>query len=94
MVFIFAVPPLPEIRTPDVPSVERPFRPYPVSIMRRTRTQTETNDDEVILARQALHARRIKLLHPASGEPIEFAAPLPEDLERVLDALRLYAIEG
>ena len=34
----------------------------------------------VILCRQALHARRIKLAHPATGEPIEFVAPLPEDL--------------
>jgi 23S rRNA pseudouridine1911/1915/1917 synthase len=45
-------------------------------------------DDEVILARQALHAQRIKLAHPASGEPIEFVAPLPADLEKVLIELR------
>src|SRR5207248_6046181 len=37
------------------------------------------DDDEIILARQALHARRIKLIHPATGEPIEFVAPLPAD---------------
>jgi 23S rRNA pseudouridine955/2504/2580 synthase len=42
----------------------------------------------VLLARQALHARRIKLVHPATGQPIEFIAPLPADLQRVLNELR------
>jgi 23S rRNA pseudouridine1911/1915/1917 synthase len=46
------------------------------------------DDDEVVLARQALHARRIKLSHPATGEPIEFVAPLPADLNDVLAELR------
>jgi 23S rRNA pseudouridine1911/1915/1917 synthase len=46
------------------------------------------DDDDVILARQALHARRIKLAHPASGEPIEFIAPLPADLKAVLEELQ------
>ena len=45
-------------------------------------------DGNVILARQALHARRIKLAHPATGEPIEFIAPLPADIELVLAELR------
>jgi 23S rRNA pseudouridine1911/1915/1917 synthase len=42
----------------------------------------------VILNRQALHAHRIKLAHPATGQPIEFTAPLPADLQGVLDELR------
>ncbi len=46
------------------------------------------DDGEVVLARQALHARRIKLAHPATGEPIEFTAPLPADLAAVLEVLR------
>jgi 23S rRNA pseudouridine1911/1915/1917 synthase len=45
-------------------------------------------DDEVILSRQALHARRIKLTHPATQQPIEFVAPLPVDLQAALDVLR------
>ncbi len=47
-------------------------------------------DDEVLLDRQALHARRLRLRHPESGETIEVVAPLPEDMERVLRALREY----
>jgi 23S rRNA pseudouridine1911/1915/1917 synthase len=45
-------------------------------------------DGDVILARQALHARRIKIVHPATGQLIEFTAPLPDDLQIVLDVLR------
>ena len=37
--------------------------------------------DAVILSRQALHARRSKLTHPATKEPLEFEAPLPADLQ-------------
>lgn len=46
------------------------------------------DDDEIVLNRQALHALRIKLAHPATGQPIEFVAPLPADLQAVLDELR------
>jgi 23S rRNA pseudouridine1911/1915/1917 synthase len=45
-------------------------------------------DETVVLSRQALHARRIKLAHPATGTAIEFTAPLPADLVQVLELLR------
>lgn len=38
--------------------------------------------------RQALHARRLGLIHPRQGEPIEFEVPLPSDLDGLLVALR------
>ncbi len=38
--------------------------------------------------RQALHARRLELPHPVTGEPLAFDSPLPADFERLLDALR------
>jgi 23S rRNA pseudouridine1911/1915/1917 synthase len=38
--------------------------------------------------RQALHAWRLTIQHPATGEPITFEAPLPPDLEELLVALR------
>ncbi|MFM8538926.1 MAG: RluA family pseudouridine synthase [Planctomycetaceae bacterium] len=41
-----------------------------------------------LLARQALHASRLALVHPVSLAPMEFTAPLPADLERMLAALR------
>ena len=38
--------------------------------------------------RQALHARRLKLVHPGNLKPVSFEAPLPEDFELLLAALR------
>ena len=40
-------------------------------------------------ARQALHAWRLELAHPASGRPMSFASPLPADLLDLLAALGL-----
>ena len=44
--------------------------------------------DDVLIDRQALHAFKLKLSHPLTGLPLEFQAPLPEDMERTLAALR------
>ena len=38
--------------------------------------------------RMFLHAKRLRFVHPASGEEIELLAPLPEECERLLAALR------
>jgi len=38
--------------------------------------------------RQALHAARLELEHPATGEPLAFDSPLPADFEELLEALR------
>jgi 23S rRNA pseudouridine1911/1915/1917 synthase len=37
--------------------------------------------------RQALHATQLDLEHPVTGEWMEFHAPLPEDMEELLDAI-------
>jgi 23S rRNA pseudouridine1911/1915/1917 synthase len=55
----------------------------------RGELRRDSTDETVLLTRQALHARRLKFLHPRSGEPIEVIAPLPADLEGVLAALRV-----
>jgi 23S rRNA pseudouridine1911/1915/1917 synthase len=39
--------------------------------------------------RQALHAARLAFLHPATGERLELAAPVPEDLDGLLAAAGL-----
>jgi len=38
--------------------------------------------------RQALHAARLEFIHPVSGAPVRFEAPLPEDFRALLAALR------
>jgi len=47
-------------------------------------------DDTVLLARQALHAHRLRFVHPATGAPLEIEAPLPADMAAVLSELRQY----
>lgn len=44
--------------------------------------------DEPILARTPLHAQRLRVAHPVTGEALELEAPMPADLARALDALR------
>lgn len=48
-----------------------------------TRMLVPSADDETILTRQALHARRIALSHPLTGEPLVIVAPLPDDLRQL-----------
>ena len=48
----------------------------------------EAGEDRVLLSRQALHAHRISFTHPATRAPITIVAPLPPDMQRVLEALR------
>ena len=39
------------------------------------------------LKRQALHARLLGFEHPATGENLTFSAPLPKDMQQVVEAL-------
>jgi 23S rRNA pseudouridine1911/1915/1917 synthase len=41
----------------------------------------------VLLDRLALHAHRLRLAHPLTGEALDFTSPLPPDLQRAVDAL-------
>lgn len=45
-------------------------------------------DEPALLERQALHAHRLRINHPATGERLEFEAPLAADLDAVLRHLR------
>lgn len=51
-------------------------------------TKPAGEEDRVLLARQALHARKLSITHPLSDERITFEAPLPEDMAEVLQVLR------
>lgn len=46
--------------------------------------------DEILMARQALHAARLRFFHPRRQQAISVEAPLPRDFERTLAALRKY----
>jgi 23S rRNA pseudouridine1911/1915/1917 synthase len=40
------------------------------------------------MRRQALHAARLRFLHPVSGAPLSFEAPWPDDFAALVDRLR------
>ena len=42
-----------------------------------------------LIKRQALHAKKLRFAHPTTGDMMEFTAPLPEDLQAVLEAARM-----
>ena len=43
------------------------------------------------IGRQALHAWKLEFCHPRSGELLSFEAPIPRDLQKAIEALRLKA---
>lgn len=43
-----------------------------------------------ICPRQALHARTLGFVHPVTGEQMDFSAPLPTDMEQLIDKWRTY----
>ena len=45
------------------------------------------SDSEIVLNRQALHAAKLEFDHPKTGERMSFEAPIPADMQRVLDVL-------
>ena len=44
-------------------------------------------------SRQALHAQALSLVHPVSGKTLRWQAPLPTDMEILLEQLNLYGEE-
>lgn len=41
----------------------------------------------IVLKRQALHAHRLSFVHPETGQQLEITAPIPPDIQSVVDAL-------
>lgn len=42
-------------------------------------------EDRELIARPALHAARLELIHPATGQTLHLTAPLPEDIKNLLE---------
>ena len=47
-----------------------------------------------LIGRQALHAARLSFVHPETGRSMDFQAPVPQDMERLLSALKQRSAEG
>lgn len=52
---------------------------------------TQSKTSPVKLGGQALHAWKLSFVHPRTGQPLQFTAPLPEEFERLLRQLRSQA---
>ena len=50
--------------------------------------------EQVLIARQALHAHRLRFPHPLTQEDIDLTAPLPQDMSMTLEALRTHRRQG
>lgn len=51
-------------------------------------TYGDSNDRQIPFSRQALHAFRLALDHPETGERLSFEAPLPGDMAELIEELR------
>lgn len=77
------------------PIVGDPFygdpAPLELSRIKRGYKRKAGEEERPLLARLALHAWRLRLTHPGTGEPLELEAPLPGEIEVALKLLRRYA---
>jgi 23S rRNA pseudouridine1911/1915/1917 synthase len=58
---------------------------YPYQLM-----DESARPEDPVMARPALHAWRMEINHPRSGERMKFEAQLPDDMENLLEQLRKY----
>jgi len=58
---------------------------YPWQLM-----DVESAVEEPVISRFALHASTIEFKHPTTEKMVKFEAPLPEDMQNLLDMLRKY----
>jgi 23S rRNA pseudouridine1911/1915/1917 synthase len=49
---------------------------------------TGAGSDAPLIEHQALHAHSLRVVHPINERPIEFTAPLPANMLRILDLLQ------
>ncbi len=54
---------------------------------------TEPAVEEPIISRAALHASTLEFKHPTTKKMVKFEAPLPKDMQNLLDMLRKYRKE-
>jgi 23S rRNA pseudouridine1911/1915/1917 synthase len=51
-----------------------------------------TGSDSPLIAHQALHARRIRIVHPIHERPMEIEAPFPENIRRIVELLEAHRV--
>ena len=59
-----------------------------LSALKRKYQLKKYTEEQPLISRQTLHAARIRFEDPTSYEPLDFEAPLPKDLNALLNQLR------
>lgn len=59
----------------------------PMALRPSDKDEAETGRGTVLLHRQALHAHKLAFKHPETGRDLEIVAPLPPDMQAVIDCL-------
>ena len=54
------------------------------------KASVELKEALINFKRQALHSKKLTLIHPLSGEQMSWKAPLPSDMQKLLDVLKKY----
>jgi 23S rRNA pseudouridine1911/1915/1917 synthase len=74
--------------------VQAAMRGHPLLGEKQYRSNARRNDEESAtvdlphINRQALHAHRLRFVHPDTRQPVEFTSPMPEDMAALLRKLR------
>ncbi|MBU1260664.1 MAG: RluA family pseudouridine synthase [Planctomycetes bacterium] len=50
----------------------------------------QAQPEEPLLARPALHAWQLEITHPQTGKLVKFEAPVPDDMQKMLEELRKF----
>ena len=60
---------------------------YHPAYMQQTQKESLSARNLPVLTRQALHAYRLSFSHPITGKPLEFFAPLPDDMAGLIQTV-------
>ena len=54
------------------------------------KASVELKEALINFKRQALHSKKLTLIHPVSGELMSWKVPLPDDMQNLLEVLKIY----
>lgn len=69
-------------------------KPLWLSRLKRDFRLKPGREERPLIARVALHAEELSLLHPVTNQPVTITAPLPKDLRVALRYLREFSGSG
>lgn len=65
-----------------------------LSSIKRNYRLKEGDEEKPLTPRLALHAAKLEIVHPVTGQPLVIESPIPRDLSVALKYLRKYSVPG